>query len=49
MPHSYGMIGKTPLLHTIYSDASLQGRGGGHLRQLSQLVENGPTKNHNYI
>ena len=28
MPHSYGMIGKTPLLHTIYSDASLQGGGG---------------------
>ena len=27
LPHSYGIIGKTPFVHTIYSDASLQGWG----------------------
>ena len=27
LPHSYGIIGKTPFVHTIYSDAPLQGWG----------------------
>ena len=27
LAHSYGIIGKTPFVHTIYSDASLQGCG----------------------
>ena len=29
LPYSYGIIGKTPFVHTIYSDASLQRWGGG--------------------